>query len=43
MRRWIIGTKNNNCGNDEIGRLPVLRSPGLNERVGSSPTSRTIL
>jgi hypothetical protein len=29
------------CGSDEIGRLPVLRSPGSKERVGSSPTFRT--
>lgn len=30
-------------GRDEIGRLPVLRSPGSKERAGSSPVARTKL
>ena len=34
-------TRSKTCGCDEIGRLPVLRSPGSKERAGSSPVTRT--
>lgn len=33
--------KDTRSGCDEIGRLPVLRSPGSKERAGSSPVTRT--